>query len=91
MDAELLKWLSPLGVGGVLAAFIFFFYRRDFLRERQNGVANLTLMRSLVENNTAAITKLVSGVEVLSRSLTDTQERTMSHFADLVRAVQQPK
>jgi hypothetical protein len=34
MDSELLKWVATLGVGGVLAAMMFVFYRVDFLRER---------------------------------------------------------
>src|SRR5206468_1151868 len=35
-DLDLIKTLSPLGVGGLLAVMIFVFYRLDFLRERQN-------------------------------------------------------
>ena len=38
-DLDLIKTLSPLGVGGLLAVVIFIFYRLDFLRERQNHVA----------------------------------------------------
>jgi len=29
MEGELLKYLSTLGIGGILAAFIFYFYRQD--------------------------------------------------------------
>ena len=29
MDTELAQWLGTLGVGGVLAAFMFHFYRKD--------------------------------------------------------------
>lgn len=29
MDAEFARWLTTLGVGGVLAAFMFWFYRKD--------------------------------------------------------------
>ncbi len=38
-DLELIRTLSPLGVGGLLACVIFIYYRLDFLRERQNHVA----------------------------------------------------
>ncbi len=29
LDADTLKWLSSLGVGGVIAGFMFVFYRKD--------------------------------------------------------------
>jgi hypothetical protein len=38
-DLELIRTLSPLGVGGLLACVIFIYYRLDFLRERQNHVS----------------------------------------------------
>jgi hypothetical protein len=35
-DLDLIRMLSPLGVGGLLACVIFIYYRLDFLRERHN-------------------------------------------------------
>jgi hypothetical protein len=53
MDTELAKLLSSMGVGGALAAFIFYFYRRDSLRW---GSA----MEDIVKENTQAVTELTA-------------------------------
>lgn len=41
MDQEFLRFLAPMGVGGVLAAFIFYFYRRDLTRDHAQDITRL--------------------------------------------------
>jgi hypothetical protein len=52
-NMEVLKYLAPLGVGGVLAWGMFVVYRKDIKSERD------TLM-NVVISNTAAITELTT-------------------------------
>lgn len=80
---EELKWLTSLGVGGVLAGAIFVFYRRDFLRERrQNGRREqekdfqVGKLLEVLERNTrawekndAATNKLAGAVDTLSEAV----------------------
>ena len=75
-DFELVKVLSPLGVGGLLACVIFIYYRLDFLRERQNHhVERERLARreerllDVLERNAAASERLAVTIENLGRML----------------------
>jgi len=51
MDLETLKYLSSMGVGGVLAGVMFFVYRKDV-----KGQADT--MTQIVKDNTIALTSL---------------------------------
>jgi hypothetical protein len=53
MELELLKFLAPLGTGGILAWGMFLVYRKD-----QKGQADS--MTQIVKENTAAITELTT-------------------------------
>lgn len=75
-DLDLIKALSPLGVGGLLATMIFVFYRIDFLRERQNHVAERerqareqARLLDMIERNAAAAERLAVTIENLAGML----------------------
>jgi hypothetical protein len=75
-DLELVKTLSPLGVGGLLAIMMFVFYRLDFLRERQNHRAECERqarreerLLDMVERNAAASERLAVTIENLGTML----------------------
>ena len=75
-DLDLIKTLSPLGVGGLLAVVIFIFYRLDFLRERQNHKAECERqadreerLLGMVERNAAASERLAVTIENLGTML----------------------
>jgi hypothetical protein len=75
-DLELIKTLSPLGVGGLLALVIFLYYRLDFLRERQNHKAErerqATLEKrllDLIERNATASERLAITIDNLGKLL----------------------
>ena len=75
-DLDLIKTLSPLGVGGLLAVVIFVFYRLDFLRERQNHglererqAKREERLLDMIERNAAASERLAVTVENLGKLL----------------------
>lgn len=75
-DFELVKTLSPLGVGGLLAVMMFVFYRLDFLRERQNHQAERERqakreerLLDMIERNAAASERLAVTIETLGTML----------------------
>jgi hypothetical protein len=75
-DLDLIKTLSPLGVGGLLAVVIFVFYRLDFLRERQNHglererqAKREERLLDMIERNAAASERLAVTAENLGKLL----------------------
>lgn len=75
-DLDLIKTLSPLGVGGLLAVVIFIFYRLDFLRERRNHLAarewqakREERLLDMIERNAAACERLALTIENLGKML----------------------
>jgi hypothetical protein len=75
-DLDLIKTLSPLGVGGLLAVVIFIFYRLDFLRERQNHQVERERqakreerLLDMIERNAAASERLAVTIENLGTML----------------------
>ena len=75
-DLELIRTLSPLGVGGLLAIVIFVFYRLDFLRERQNHQVDRERqakreerLLDMIERNATASERLAVTIENLGKML----------------------
>jgi hypothetical protein len=65
MDPEAMKYLAPLGVGGILAGMIFMVYRKDALRWIEDWKGQSQMLLKVVVDTTAAMTALVSKLEVL--------------------------
>lgn len=72
---EFAKWLITLGVGGVLAGFMFVFYRKDVKSytelwkaqaERLESLAERVM--SVVKENTASNVKLITLIENQERN-----------------------
>lgn len=63
MEIELIKMAAPLGVGGVLAAVMFFFYRADAQRNADNWKGQSELLVQVVKENTAAISALTARLD----------------------------
>jgi hypothetical protein len=75
-DLDLIKLVSTLGVGGLLACVIFIYYRLDFLRERQNHHAERERQAKreerlfdVIERNAAASERLAVTMENVTRAL----------------------
>lgn len=63
MNPETFNWAS-LGVGGILAAFVFYFYRQDHARLEKLEEQTLAVLQA----NTAAMTRLTEAIERPLRS-----------------------
>lgn len=75
VDAEFTKWLVTLGVGGVLAGFMFIFYRKDVRQYTELWRSTADLLVQTIKENTASNTKLISLIEA--------QERNMIRMVDI--------
>ncbi len=69
MDAEFTKWLVTLGVGGILAAFMFTFYRKDVKQYTELWRTTAEQLVNVVKENTASNTKLITMLESLERNV----------------------
>lgn len=65
---EFAKWLITLGVGGVLAGFMFVFYRKDVKQYTELWKMSSDVLMQIVKENTASNTKLISMLEALERN-----------------------
>lgn len=78
-DAEFTKWLVTLGIGGVLAAFMFVFYRKDVKQFTELWKTTTELLIVTVKDNTASNVKLISMLE--------SQERNAMRKEDIIMLV----
>ena len=69
VDAEFVKWIATLGVGGILAAFMFHFYRKDVKLYTDQWRGQTEMLTMVVKENTAAMTKLVTVIDALHRRM----------------------
>ncbi len=79
LDTEFTKWLITLGVGGVLAGFMFVFYRKDVKQYTELWKTMTDQLMKIVTENTVSNTKLIA--------LLENQERNAlrkSDIADLI-------
>ncbi len=60
MDTEFAKWLITLGVGGVLAAFIFLFYRKDVKQFTDLWKTQTAMLTDVIVKNTESNTELIT-------------------------------
>lgn len=63
MDNKLIELLSTLGIGGILAGFIFIVYRKDMKQYVELWRTTTEQLMTIVKENTASNTKLVSVIE----------------------------
>lgn len=67
MDAETLKFFVSLGVGGILAGFMFMVYRKDMKINAEAWKGQSEMLITIVKENTAAITALIGLVQRMSK------------------------
>ena len=75
MDAEFTKWLVTLGVGGVLAGFMFMFYRKDVKQYTELWKSSTDQLILIIKENTASNIKLIT--------LLESQERNAIRMSDI--------
>lgn len=69
IDQEFVKFFSTLGIGGILAAFMFLAYRKD-VRQYTDLWKNVAdQLMSVVKENTASNTKLVHLIEEQQKNM----------------------
>jgi len=56
-QVEFTKWLITLGVGGILAGFMFVFYRKDVKQFTDLWKSTTDLLMNVIKENTAAQVK----------------------------------
>lgn len=79
-----LKDFASLGVGGALAAMMFYFYRQAFLRERTEKTQERAVLVDVVTKNAEANTGLKDAVQALAQSV-DRAEANRQSQVDLLR------
>lgn len=57
---DFLKMLPSLGVGGVLAGMMFFFYRKDMLKVTEQWQGQTEILVTVVRENSASNASLIS-------------------------------
>ena len=62
-DLEFIKWLATLGVGGILAGFMFIFYRKDVKQYTELWKTATDELMIVVKDNTISNTKLITLIE----------------------------
>ena len=68
VDSELIKWFATLGVGGVLAGFMFIYYRKDIKQYTELWKATADMLVSTIKENTASNVKLIALIENMERN-----------------------
>lgn len=68
VNVEFSKWLITLGVGGVLAGFMFVFYRKDIKQFTELWKSMTDQLIIVVKDNTTSNTKLISLIENQERN-----------------------
>lgn len=68
LDPEFIQWAATLGVGGILAAFMFAFYRKDIKQYTDLWKSTADMLMGTVKENTASNIKLISLIEGMERN-----------------------
>lgn len=63
IDLEFTKWLATLGIGGVLAAFMFTFYRKDVKQYTELWKNTTDQLMAVIKENTTSNVKLIHMIE----------------------------
>ncbi len=65
---EFTKWLITLGVGGILAGFMFMFYRKDVKQYTELWRATAEMLLVVIKENTASNVRLIALLETVERN-----------------------
>lgn len=65
---EFFKWLITLGVGGVLAGFMFVFYRKDIKQYTELWKSTSEMLMQIIKENTASNVRLINMLESIERN-----------------------
>lgn len=74
-DSEFVKFLMTLGVGGILAGMMFFFYRRDVQNITQLWKTQTEMLVTVVSENTKSNLAVTQSNEQIAAMLTTLHQR----------------
>lgn len=69
LDPDFIKYLSSLGVGGLIAGLMFMWYRRDVKTFTEQWKGQTELLMTVVRDNTAAMSTNNEMIRALTRHL----------------------
>jgi hypothetical protein len=69
MNGELIQWFGTMGVGGVLAGFMFYFYRKDVKQYTELWKGQTELLVSVVREVSSNIATNTECVKALHRRI----------------------
>ena len=69
MDTETVKWVMSQGIGAVLAAVLFWVYRKDVHTALNSWQSQTKILTDLVRDVTAALQANTSAIEAMERTL----------------------
>jgi hypothetical protein len=85
VDANFIEWTATLGIGGILAGFMFVFYRKDIKMYAELWKLMAEQLTELVRDNTAASIRLITMLESVERNAMrkdDVEKLRNSHRLD---------
>lgn len=68
MDPEFFKWITTLGVGGILAGLMFLFYRKDIQQYTDLWKNTTDILMIIVKDNTKSNERLIVLLENQERN-----------------------
>jgi len=83
MGLEEIKTLVGLGTGGVLAGLMIYFYRRDFLRERNNHKEDKHLLVEAVQRSAVVAERISESMERLSEAIHRADQERGRQFSEM--------
>lgn len=81
MDSEFIKWLAGMGGNGVIAALIFWFYRRDVRSYTELWEKTTAMLQATIKESQVAYTVLVR--ESNAAAMVMIKESTASNVANI--------
>lgn len=66
---DIVKFLATLGVGGALAALIFWFYRKDSIEHARSWQGQSEALLQVVKDNTSAVVALQQTTAALQATI----------------------
>ncbi len=68
VDSEFYQWLATLGIGGILAGFMFMFYRKDMKQFTDMWKITSDQLIAVIKENPSSNTKLTTLIENSERN-----------------------
>lgn len=85
MEAEIFKIMAQYGALGVLVVLVGYFYRKDFLQERESRKTEQQHAVDVITRNAVAGEKLSASINTLARTLDDSDSKRARRFEEMLK------